>query len=233
MWTAQAKRATALEFTYVSKDGEEGFPGTLTSKVVYTVTPENELKIEYTATTDKPTVLNLTNHSYFNLAGQGEGDILAAPGDDQRRPVHASGPGPDSDRRAEAGEGHAVRFHARRRRSARASGRTTSNCSIGKGYDHNWVLNGSGMKKAAEVYEPKCGRVMEVMTDEPGLQFYTGNFLDGTIHGQGRQGVRASRRVLHGDAAFSGFAEPPVVPDDGVEAGETYHTVTMYRFSAR
>ena len=115
-----------LELTYVSKDGEEGFPGTLTSKVVYSLTDKNELKIDYTATTDKDTVVNLTNHSYFNLAGPGEGDILNHEVDDQRRPLHARRRRPDPDRRIAPGERHAVRFHTSPRPSALASTRTTS-----------------------------------------------------------------------------------------------------------
>ena len=119
----------SLELTYVSTDGEEGFPGNLTAKVVYTLTNQNELKLDYTATTDKPTVVNLTNHSYFNLAGAGAGTVLQHEVTILRRPLHARRFRPHPHRRTEAGEGYALRLHQVHRRSARASSRRTSSCS--------------------------------------------------------------------------------------------------------
>src|SRR3954453_17078883 len=183
VWTAR-EAGDSVEFTYVSKDGAEGFPGTLTSKVTYTVTPNNELKIEYSATTDKPTVVNLTNHSYFNLAGQGEGDILQ-----HQVTLHADRFTPVDKGLIPTGELRAVKGtpfdFTKATRIGSGAEQKDEQLQFGGGYDHNWVLNGSGMKKAAEVYEPKTGRVMEVLTEEPGLQFYTGHFLDGTIKGKG------------------------------------------------
>jgi aldose 1-epimerase len=230
-WTAKEAN-DSVEFTYVSKDGEEGFPGTLTSKVVYTVTPENELKIEYTATTDKPTVLNLTNQSYFNLAGQGEGDILQHQvmlNADRFTPVD-QGLIPTSELKPV--KGTPFDFTKATAIGLRI-GQNDQQLQYGKGYDHNWVLNGSGMKKAAEVYEPKSGRVMEVMTDQPGLQFYTGNFLDGTIHGKGGKVYGHRGAFCMETQHFPDSPNHPSFPTTELKPGETYHTVTMYRFSAR
>jgi aldose 1-epimerase len=231
VWTAR-DTGSGLEFTYVSKDGEEGFPGTLTSKVLYSVTPENELRIEYTATTDKPTVLNLTNHSYFNLAGQGEGDILdhqvmiAA---DRFTPVD-KGLIPTGELKPVAGT--PFDFTKATAIGARIE-QKDEQLVFGKGYDHNWVLNGSGMKKAAEVYDPKTGRVMEVMTDQPGLQFYTGNFLDGTIHGKGGKVYGHRAAFCMETQHYPDSPNKPSFPTTELKPGETYHTVTSYRFSAR
>ncbi len=231
VWTAR-ELGDGLELTYVSKDGEEGFPGTLTSKVVYAVTANNELRIEYTATTDKPTVLNLTNHSYFNLAGQGEGDILqhqVTINADRFTPVD-SGLIPTGELKAV--KGTPFDFTKATAIGARI-GQNDQQLQFGKGYDHNWVLNGSGMKKAAEVYEAKSGRVMEVLTDQPGLQFYTGNFLDGTIHGKGGKVYGHRSAFCMETQHFPDSPNKPSFPTTELKPGQTYHTVTMYRFSTR
>lgn len=231
VWTAR-EAGDSVEFTYVSKDGEEGFPGTLTSKVVYTVTANNELRIEYTATTDKPTVLNLTNHSYFNLAGQGEGDILQ-----HQVTIHADRFTPVDQGLIPTGELKAVKgtpfdFTTAHAIGARI-GQNDPQLQFGKGYDHNWVLNGSGMKTAAEVYEPKTGRVMQVLTDQPALQFYTGNFLDGTIHGKGGKVYGHRGAFCMETQHYPDSPNKPSFPTTELKPGQTYHTVTVYRFSAR
>src|SRR3982751_6276514 len=231
VWTAR-EVGDSVEFTYVSKDGEEGFPGTLTSKVTYTVTPNNELKIEYSATTDKPTVVNLTNHSYFNLAGQGEGDILqhqVAINSTRFTPVD-KGLIPTGELKAVAGT--PFDFNNPTAIGARI-GENDEQLQFGKGYDHNWVLNGSGLKGAAEVYEPKSGRVMQVWTEEPGLQFYTGNFLDGTITGKGGK-VYGNRAAFCMETQhFPDSPNKPSFPTTELTPGQTYRTSTVYRFSAR
>jgi aldose 1-epimerase len=231
VWTAR-ETGGGLELTYVSKDGEEGYPGTLTTKVLYTVTPQNELRIEYTATTDRNTVANLTNHTYFNLAGAGEGDILG-----HEVTIHADRFTPVDKGLIPTGELRAVKgtpfdFTKSTAIGARI-GQADEQLQFGKGYDHNWVLNGSGMRTAAEVYEPKSGRVMDVITDQPGLQFYTGNFLDGTIHGKGGKPYPLRGAFCMETQHFPDSPNQPKFPTTELKLGQTYHTVTVYRFSAR
>jgi len=233
VWTAKPGAGAELELTYVSKDGEEGFPGTLTAKVVYSLTDKNEIKIDYTATTDKDTVVNLTNHTYFNLAGPGEGTIL-----NHEVAINASRFTPVDAGLIPTGELRPVKgtpfdFHNPTAIGARI-GQNDEQLKFGKGYDHNWVLdkNSAGLTGAAVVHEPKTGRVMEVWTTEPGLQFYTGNFLDGTLKGKGKTYAYRGGFCME-TQHYPDSPNKPDFPSTTLKPGQTYKTTTLYRFSAR
>ena len=236
VWTARdisTKELPAVELTYLSKDGEEGYPGNLSVKVTYSLTPKNELKIDYTATTDKDTVLNLTNHSYFNLAGEGQGDILSHVmmiNADRITPVDATLI-PTGELKSIAG----TPFDFRKPTAIGA--RINDNdeqLNFGKGYDHNFVLNhkGSALGLAARVTEPTSGRVLEVLTTQPGLQFYTGNFLDGTIHGKGGKVYGRRAAFCMETQHFPDSPNHPKFPSTELKPGERYQSTTVYRFSA-
>lgn len=237
VWTArQLKTAAgpALSLTYLSKDGEEGYPGNLRVRVVYTLTHNNELKIDYTASTDKDTVTNLTHHSYFNLAGEGNGDIL-----DHRLVLKADRFVPTDAGAIPTGELRSVAGTPFDFRTANAIGarinQDEEQITIGKGYDHTWVVNGRAgvLRQAASVYEPTTGRVMEVWTTEPGVQFYTGNYLDGTITGKsGRSYPRRSGFCLE-TQHYPDSPNQPKFPTTTLKKGATYKSTTIYRFSAR
>jgi aldose 1-epimerase len=229
VWTAAVK-GNSLELSYVSRDGEEGYPGTLTARVVYTMAANGDLKIEYSATTDKDTVVNLTNHTYFNLKGQGMGDIL-----DHQVTLYASKYTPVDAGLIPTGElldvkGTPFDFLTPHLVGERING-TDEQLKLGGGYDHNWVLNGKG--KAAEVYEATSGRVLEVWTDQPGIQFYTGNFLDGKL--TGKDGKVYSRRaaLCLETQHFPDSPNQPKFPSVVLKPGKTYRTTTTWKFSTR
>jgi aldose 1-epimerase len=235
VWTAKevsSPAGPAVELTYVSKDGEEGYPGTLTATVRYTLTDAGELKLDYTATTDKKTVLNLTNHSYFNLAGQGSGEILGHRlriDADRFTPVDA-GLIPTGELRSVAGtpfdfrQPHVIgeRIDA-----------DNEQLKLGKGYDHNFVLNGQAgtMRKVVRVTEPKTGRVLEVSTDQPGIQFYTGNFLDGTVKGKGGKAYGFRTAFCLETQHFPDSPNHPKFPSTVLNPGATYKTSTVFTLS--
>ena len=232
VWQARpvaVNNGVAVLFSYVSRDGEEGYPGTMTATVTYTLTDRDELRLDYTARTDKATPVNLTNHSYWNLAG--EGDILGhclelrahryTPVDDTLIPTGEIAPVKGTP--MDFTRLHPIGDHLRE---------LTSNP---RGYDHNYVLDSAGkqMARAVRVYEPKTGRVLEIFTDQPGLQFYSGNFLDATL--TGKRGVTYHQ--------YDGFClEPQHFPDSVnhpnfpsviLQPGQTYRTTTIHRFSLR
>ena len=235
LWNAKdvsTKEVPALELTYLSKDGEEGFPGNLSVTVTYSLTPKNELKIDYAATTDKDTVLNLTNHSYFNLAGQGEGDILShlmMINGDRFTPVDATLI-PTGELKSVAGT--PLDFRKPTAIGARIDA-DDQQMKFGRGYDHNFVLNRKGgeLILAARVTEPSSGRVLEVLTTQPGLQFYTGNFLDGTIHGKvGKVYPRRSAFCME-TQRFPDSPNQPQFPTTVLKPGKHFQSTTVFRFS--
>jgi aldose 1-epimerase len=237
-WTAKeapGASSQSLTLTYLSKDGEEGYPGNLNVKVVYTLTDSNELKIEYNATTDKDTVLNLTNHSYFNLSGQGSGDILG-----HELTLHADKFTPVNSTLIPTGELRSVKGTPFDFTKATAIGlrigQDDEQLKFAKGYDHNWVLN-SGIsatpKLAAEVYDPASGRVLEVLTTEPGIQFYTGNFLDGSAHGKEGKVYNFRGALCLETQHFPDSPNHPDFPTTELKPGQTYHSLTIYKFSTR
>jgi aldose 1-epimerase len=230
---ASGAEGPALELTYISRDGEEGFPGTLTARALYTVTARNELKIDYTATTDKPTVVNLTNHSYWNLSGAGEGDILG-----HQVIINASRFTPTDAGLIPTGELRPVAgtpFDFRRSTAIGARiDRPDDQLKYGSGYDQNFVLDkgSGGLTKAAEVYDPKSGRAMEVWTTEPSVQFYTGNHLNG-IDGKGGKVYNARGALCLETQHSPDSPNKPAFPSTELKPGATYRSTTVYRFSTR
>jgi aldose 1-epimerase len=233
IWNAKII-ADGVELKYVSKDGEEGYPGNLTATVRYTVKDE-DVKIEYFSATDKPTVVNLTSHGYFNLAGQVSGTILG-----EQLKLNASKFTPVDSGLIPTGELKPVAGTPFDFLTAHAIGeRINANdeqLKLGHdGYDHNFVIDGGGMSltQAAEVYDPASGRVMQVLTTEPGVQFYTGNFLDGSIEGKkGMAYVRNAALCLE-TQHFPDSPNHPAFPATTLNPGQKFHSETIYRFSVR
>jgi len=228
----KAKPVTdGVELTYLSKDGEAGYPGNLSAVVRYTLV-KGGLRIEYSATTDKDTVVNLTNHSYFNLAGRG--DILS-----DQLTLHASRFTPVDAGLIPTGELKSVESTPFDFRKATAIGERINaddeQLHRGRGYDHNWVLDSHGGKlaEAAELYDPGSGRVMKVLTDQPGIQFYSGNFLDGSVHGKQGKAYELHAALCLETQHFPDSPNHPDFPTTELKPGERYHTVTIYRFSTR
>jgi aldose 1-epimerase len=222
-----------VELTYLSKDGEAGYPGNLTATVRYTL-EHSALRIDYSASTDRDTVVNLTNHSYFNLSGQGHGDIL-----NHMLTLHASRFTPVDSMLIPTGELRPVAntpFDFTK--STRVGDRIDADdeqIRFGKGYDHNWVLDSPGGKlfDAAEVYEPTTGRVLRVSTTEPGTQVYTGNFLDGTLKGKGGATYIRRGAICLETQHFPDSPNHPKFPSTELKPGQRYHTTTVFSFSSR
>ncbi|GAB3954439.1 galactose mutarotase [Spirosoma harenae] len=237
LWTATPVdgEEPALKLAYTSKDGEEGYPGNLSVEVTYTLQKDNSLKIDYQATTDKPTVVNLTNHTYFNLTGGAKRDVL-----DHVLTLNADRFIPVDKTLIPTGKlqpvaGTPFDFTQPTVIGKRINDSTDAQIKYGLGYDHGWVLNGSGdsLKLAATVYEPTSGRVMEVRTTEPAIQFYTGNFLDGTV--MGREGFAYKKRyaLCLETEHYPDSPNQASFPSTVLRPGQTYKTTTVYQFSTK
>jgi aldose 1-epimerase len=237
IWNAkeiQTKEGVGLEFTYLNPDGEEGYPGNLSVKVDYVLTNRNELKIDYFATTDKKTVINLTHHSYFNLAGGGtilEHELMLNA--DEFTPTD-KGSIPTGELRGV--KGTPFDFTKPTAIGSRINLNDDEQLGFGSGYDHNWVLNKSrngGLTLAATLYDHKSGRLMKVFTTEPGIQFYAGNFLDGILAGKRGQ-VYPYRSGLCLEAQhYPDSPNKPNFPSVVLNPKEEYRQTTVYKFSTK
>ena len=236
LWTAadvSTKDTPGLELRYISKDMEEGYPGELTSTVTYSLTPQNELRIDYNATTTKNTVLNLTNHTYWNLAGAGEGDILG-----HRMMIAAARFTPVDQTLIPTGEiksldGSPLDFRTATPIGERI-GQDDQQLKFGKGYDHNYVIDSADgtLKRCVLVTEPNSGRSMEVLTTQPGVQFYTGNFLDGTLKGKGGKVYGHRTAFCLETQHFPDSPNKPNFPSTELKPGAAYRHTTVYKFTA-
>jgi aldose 1-epimerase len=236
LWEAKAgdSAESSLQLQYVSRDGEEGYPGTVTLKVTYTLTDKNELRIDYEGTTDKPTILNPTQHSYFNLSGSFDKTIL-----DHLLMIESDGITPVDKGLIPTGQIENVVYTPMDFRSPMAIGAHINDqneqLAFGKGYDHNWVLKGSAgsVRKVAELYEVGSGRRMVVLTDQPGLQFYSGNFLDGSAKGKNGVAYKQRSGLCLETQAFPDSPNKPQFPSVTLRPGQKYHQTTVYQFSTR
>ncbi|HEY0375585.1 MAG TPA: aldose epimerase family protein [Pyrinomonadaceae bacterium] len=237
VWDARplkTRTGAALELTYLSRDGEEGYPGNLRARVVYTLTDTNDLRVDYTATTDKDTVVTMTHHGYFNLKGQGNGTIL-----DHQLTLNASRFTPIDPTSIPLGELRSVKgtpfdFTTRIALGARID-QDDEQLKNGSGYDHNYVINGRGgvLRRAAAAYEATTGRVMEVWTTEPGVQLYTGNFLTPGLKGKGGKTYDRRYGFCLETQHFPDSPNHPNFPTTVLRKGGQLRSTTIYKFSAR
>jgi aldose 1-epimerase len=235
VWDAgPLKDQNGVAFTYLSKDGEEGFPGNLKVTVTYTLNNDNELTIDYQATTDKATPINVSQHSYFNLQGEGDGDIL-----DHEVMINADRFTPVDKNLIPTGELRSVKgtpldFTSPTKIGARIDDQYDQ-LVLGHGYDHNFVINrqGEGMVLAARVTEPTTGRTLQVSTTQPGVQFYTGNFLDGTVTGKHGHVYKRRYGFCLETQHFPDSPNHPNFPNTILRPGETFHQTTVFKFSAK
>ena len=238
VWDATPIRRSngvGLSLRYLSKNGEEGYPGNLWVRVVYLLTNRNELRIDYSATSDKDTILNLTHHSYFNLAGHNSGTIL-----NHQLMINANRFTPTDSTSIPTGELRNVRGTPMDFRRPMAIGsrinQNDQQLKFGQGYDHNWVLNrrGAGLSLAARAYEPGSGRVMEIYTTEPSIQFYSGNSLDPEKHiGKGGRPYQRRSGFCLETQHFPDAPNHPNFPSTVLRRGKTYKQTTVHRFLVR
>jgi aldose 1-epimerase len=237
LWKAKeiaSQESAAIELSYLSPDGEEGYPGNLSVIVTYTLTEANELRIDYGAMTDKDTVLNLTNHSYFDLTGDGGGYIL-----DHEIAINADRFTPINEHLIPTGElrpvaGTPFDFRSAARIGARIDD-PDPQIQLASGYDHNFILNGGGreLTLAARANEPKSGRILEVRTTEPGVQFYSGNHLDGSVTGKRGKAYGYRAAFCLETQHFPDSPNKPNFPRTDLKLGERFRSTTVFKFSAK
>ena len=233
IWNAkevQNDNAIGIEFSYLSINGEEGFPGNLFTLVTYWLNNNNELKIEYKAETDKTTIVNLTNHAYWNLAGENSGNIL-----NHILEINSDNFTPIDETLIPTGEIKSVKNTPMDFTSPKIIGKDIEadydQLKIAGGFDHNWVINGNdNINFAARVSEPNSGRVMEVHTSEPGIQFYTGNFIDGTLVGKSGTSYRKRDGLCLETQHYPDSPNKPDFPSTILKPGEVYKTTTIHKF---
>lgn len=234
VWNVDAVSDSSIKLSLTSPDGDEGYPGKVKISVTYTITGDNGLRIDYSGTTDKTTILNPTNHCYFNLTGNPENTIL-----DHELMINADKFTPVNDKLIPTGElkdveGTPMDF-SKPKKIGRDIAAGTEQLEFGFGYDHNWVLNdyNGEVREAATLYEPVSGRLLTVETDQPGLQFYSGNFLDGSLVGKGGQAYEYRTALCLEAQAYPDSPNHPEFPSVVLKPGEEYTQTTIYKFSTK